>query len=79
MAKTPKPVTSKHTTITIPKTLFSLLEEKMEKTGFASVSSYSTYILRETITRMIEDDMKKGKGSKQDQVIITKLRKLGYI
>ncbi|MGI0141967.1 MAG: CopG family transcriptional regulator [Candidatus Micrarchaeales archaeon] len=78
MAK--KPVESrKHTTITIPVTLFELLEEKIKTTGFGSVSAYATYILRETLTRMMEDEIKKGKGKKNEDVILQKLRKLGYI
>jgi hypothetical protein len=66
----------KHTTITIPTTLFGVLEERMEKTGFSSVSAYATYILRETMTRMMENDIKQNKNKEK---ILSKMEKLGYI
>jgi hypothetical protein len=70
---------TKHTTISIPKTLFELLEEKTESTGFSSVSAYCTYILRETMIRMMQDELKKHKDGKKDGEVIEKMRKLGYI
>lgn len=80
MAKKAGKESRKHTTITIPVTLFGLLEDKIKSTGFGSVSAYATYILRETLTRMMEEEMKKGgKGRKDDNAILEKMRKLGYI
>lgn len=66
----------KHTTITIPATLFHLLEERMAHTGFGSVSSYATYVLRETVLKMMQEDIKSNRNKKEVQ---KKLRKLGYI
>ena len=37
----------KHTTVSIPTALYRQLEEKIRDTGFASVSEYATYVLRE--------------------------------
>ena len=66
----------KHTTITIPTTLFGLLEERMAKTGFASVSAYATYILRETMTKMMQEDIKTNKNKNST---MERLRMLGYV
>ncbi len=67
----------KYTTITIPSALFSKVKERIEGTGFSSVSDYVTYILRETITDM---EISKNKGRKADDVtVIERLKALGYI
>jgi hypothetical protein len=66
----------KHTTITIPTTLFELLEDRMAKTGFGSVSAYSTYILRETVTRMMQEDIKANKNKRST---VERLHMLGYV
>ncbi len=67
---------NKHTTITIPTTLFELLEERMTNTGFGSVSAYATYILRETVTRMMQEDIKANKNKRDT---IERLHMLGYV
>jgi len=57
----------KYTTVSIPTPLFKKIQKKIEGTGFTSVSSYVTYILREIV---IEEDKEKVKE---------KLKALGYI
>lgn len=74
-----KQPTKKHTTITIPVTLFKLLDERIQKTGFGSVSSYATYILRETLTKMMEEEMKNAKSKSDKEEFISKMRELGYL
>ena len=67
----------KHTTISIPTTLYRQLEEMIRGTGFASVSEYATYILREVVA------LKKGKDphltSEDLEHIRKKLEALGYL
>ncbi len=76
----PEPQKRKHTTITIPVTLFELLKGKIQKTGFTSVSDYATYLLRETVIKMEKDETKTRKISKgQEERIKEKFRALGYI
>jgi Arc/MetJ-type ribon-helix-helix transcriptional regulator len=75
-----EPQKRKHTTITIPVTLFELLKAKIEKTGFTSVSDYATYLLRETVIKMEKDEAKSHKMSKaQEEKIMEKFKALGYI
>lgn len=70
----------KHTTITIPTVLFERMKKKIEKTGFSSVSDYATYILRETVARMEEEELRKGRLSKKEEdQVLAKLRALGYM
>jgi len=67
----------RHTTISIPTTLYRQLEEMIRGTGFASVSEYATYVLREVVA------LKKGKDphlAPEDlEQIRKKLEALGYI
>jgi len=67
---------SKWNTVSIPSVLYSKIKERIRGTGFNSVSSYVTFILREIVMKekdkvaFYEDD--KGR-------VISKLRKLGYL
>ncbi len=40
----------KFTTVSIPGPLFKKIEERIKGTGFTSVSSYVTYVLREIVS-----------------------------
>ncbi len=64
----------KYTTITIPLPLFKKLKEKIEGTGFSSVSDCVTYILRETLVEMESEDSK----DKNKNAVVEKLKALGY-
>ena len=61
----------KYTTITIPLPLFERIRDKIEGTGFSSVSDCVTYILRETIAEM---EMKK--GGREKNAVVEKLKYL---
>jgi len=67
----------KHTTISIPTALYRQLEEMIRDTGFASVSEYVTYVLREVVA------LKKSKDphlAPEDlEQIRKKLEALGYL
>ncbi len=66
------------TSVSIPRPLFNKLRKQIEGTGFTSVSSYVTYVLREIIA-----ERKKGEErafTKEDEEAVKKrLRALGYI
>jgi Arc/MetJ-type ribon-helix-helix transcriptional regulator len=64
----------KYTTITIPLPLFKKLRDKIEGTGFSSVSDCVTYILRETLVEMESKDLK----DKNRNAVVEKLKALGY-
>jgi Arc/MetJ-type ribon-helix-helix transcriptional regulator len=68
----------KFTTVSIPTPLFRKVEKRIEGTGFTSVSSYVTYVLREIVA---EDDEKAEKPfTKEDEERVkARLRALGYI
>ena len=48
-----------YTTVSIPKPLAQKVKERMKGTGFSSVSSYVTYVLRQVISSIEEDERKK--------------------
>ncbi len=67
----------KYTTVSIPTPLFKKIEERIKGTGFTSVSSYVTYVLREIIA---EDDESEEAFSKEDEERVKeRLRALGYL
>ena len=48
----------KHTTVSIPKPLFDKIKKRIRGTGFASVSEYVTFVLREVIASLEEEEKK---------------------
>jgi len=67
----------KYTTVSIPTPLFKKIEERIKGTGFTSVSSYVTYVLREIIA---EDEDNDEAFSKEDEERVKeRLRALGYL
>ena len=66
----------KYTTITIPTKLFEKLRDRIENTGFSSVSDYATYILRETVADI---SIARQKGGNASGAVINKLKALGYL
>jgi len=68
----------KFTTVSIPTPLFKKIEERIKGTGFTSVSSYVTYVLREIIAE--EDEDSEEPFSKEDEERVKeRLRSLGYL
>ena len=69
----------KYTTVSIPVTLYRRIKKLIEDTGFTSVSSYVTYVLREIVAA---HEMEKGEEPftpEDRERIIEKLRGLGYL
>lgn len=78
MRKTVKePSESKFTTVSIPTPLFKKIEKRIEGTGFTSVSSYVTYVLREIIAE--DDDEGSGFSKEDEERVKERLRSLGYL
>ena len=68
----------KFTTISIPKPLAEKIKKRIEGTGFTSLSSYVTYVLREVISGVEEE--KEEVFSKEDEKRVKdRLRALGYL
>ncbi|MHA1680841.1 MAG: hypothetical protein ACTSUE_07525 [Promethearchaeota archaeon] len=70
------------TTITIPFELASKIKARIEGSGFTSLSSYVTFILRE-ILGQIDDDTKRAEkqplSSIEKNALFERLKNLGYI
>jgi len=68
----------KYTTISIPTPLAEKIKKQIKGTGFNSLSSYVTYVLREVVSGMSED--KEEAFSKEDEEKVKdRLRALGYL
>jgi len=67
----------KFTTISIPAPLFEKIKERIKGTGFTSVSSYVTYVLRELLAEKEEEEAPFTK--EDEEKIKARLRALGYI
>ena len=68
---------NKFTTISIPMPLANKIKKRIDGTGFTSLSSYVTYVLREV---MSSDEEKDEAFSKNDEKRVkNKLRSLGYL
>ncbi len=62
--------------IKIPASLYKKIEERIEGTGFSSVSSYVTYVLRELLA---EDEEEEVYTPEEEEKVKERLRALGYL
>lgn len=69
----------KYTTVSIPTPLVEKIKKRIEGTGFTSVSSYVTYILREVIANMDEDEDEDVFSKEDEEKVKERLRALGYL
>jgi len=67
----------KFTTVSIPTPLFKKIEERIKGTGFTSVSSYVTYVLREIVAE--EEETEEPFTKEDEERVKARLRALGYI
>ena len=69
-----------YTTVSIPKHLADKVKERMKGTGFSSVSSYVTYVLRQVLSSIEQDKREKQAFTKEEEDRVKqRLRDLGYI
>ena len=68
----------KYTTISIPTPLAEKIKTRIEGTGFNSLSSYVTYVLREVISGM-EEEVDEGFSKEDEERVKDRLRALGYL
>ncbi|MFX1279838.1 MAG: CopG family transcriptional regulator [Promethearchaeota archaeon] len=69
-----------YTTVSIPKPLIEKVKERMKGTGFSSVSSYVTYVLRQVLSSIEEEERSKQAFTKEEEEKVKqRLRDLGYI
>ena len=69
-----------YTTVSIPKILAEKIKDRMKGTGFSSVSSYVTYVLRQVLSSINEEEKSKQAFTKEEEEKVKqRLRDLGYI
>ena len=68
----------KFTTISIPTQLAEKIKKRIEGTGFHSLSSYATYVLREVISGVEEED-EEAFSKEDEEKVKERLRALGYL
>ena len=69
-----------YTTVSIPKLLADKVKERMKGTGFSSVSSYVTYVLRQVLSSIEQDKREKQAFTKEEEDRVKqRLRDLAYI
>ena len=69
-----------YTTVSLPKPLADKVKERMKGTGFSSVSSYVTYVLRQVLSSIESDEKsKQAFTSEEEDKVKQRLRDLGYI
>ncbi|MFQ6051851.1 MAG: CopG family transcriptional regulator [Candidatus Hydrothermarchaeota archaeon] len=67
----------KFTTVSIPTPLFEKIKKRIEGTGFTSVSSYVTYVLREIVAE--EEEEEEPFTEEDEERVKERLRALGYL
>ncbi len=70
---------NKYTTVSIPTTLYVRIKKIIAGTGFTSVSSFVTYVLREIVAAYEEEAAAEPFSEEERERIIEKLKKLGYL
>ena len=68
----------KYTTISIPTPLAEKIKNRIQGTGFTSLSSYVTYVLREVISGM-EEEQEEAFTKEDEEKVKDRLRALGYL
>jgi Arc/MetJ-type ribon-helix-helix transcriptional regulator len=67
------------TTISIPKPLAEKIKKRCEGTGFNSVSSYVTYVMRQVLSSMEQREAKEAFSKEEENAVKERLRNLGYL
>jgi len=73
------PETRKHTTVSIPTQLHRKIKERIEGTGFTSVSDYVTFVLREVIANLEEEKKEEAFTPEEERKVKERLKALGYL
>jgi len=69
-----------YSTVSIPKPLIEKIKVRMKGTGFSSVSSYVTYVLRQVLSSIeSEEHSKQAFTKEEEEKVKQRLRDLGYI
>ncbi len=66
------------TTVSIPRPLFDKVKRQIDGTGFTSVSSYVTYVLREIVAEKSSEE-EEAFTKEDEEAVKRRLRALGYL
>ena len=69
----------KYTTVSIPTVLYKKIKKRIEGTGFTSVSDYVTYVLREVLASLEEEEKQRAFSKEEEEKVKERLRALGYL
>jgi len=69
---------NKFTTISIPTPLAEKIKKRIKGTGFTSLSSYVTYVLREVLSGT-EEEQEEAFTKEDEERVKDRLRSLGYL
>jgi Arc/MetJ-type ribon-helix-helix transcriptional regulator len=69
----------KYTTVSIPTPLANKIKKQIEDTGFNSLSSYVTFVLRQILSSTEHQERDKGFTKEEEEKIKERLRNLGYL
>ena len=69
----------KHTTVSIPLELHKKIKKKIQGTGFTSASDYVTYVLREVMASLEEEEKDEVFSEEEEEKVKERLRALGYL
>lgn len=74
-------MTANTKTVDIPSSLYMRIEDRLPGTEFKTVSDYVTYLIREVLNNIENDENKSKKDftPEEEQEIENRLRDLGYI
>jgi len=68
-----------YVSISIPVELYKNIEKKIEKSDFTSVSEYVTYVLKEVLESLDEEDKEEVFTEEEEKKVKERLRALGYL
>lgn len=69
---------TKYTSVSIPIQLYEKIKKRLSETDFSSVSDYVTYILREVLAT-VEEEEEEVFTEEDEKKIKERLRSLGYL
>ncbi|MCX6665300.1 MAG: CopG family transcriptional regulator [Euryarchaeota archaeon] len=70
---------NKYTTVSIPTQLAEKIKKRIQGTGFNSLSSYVTYVLREVLSSNDDEERKEAFSKEDEEKVKDRLRALGYL
>jgi len=65
--------------VSIPVELYKTIEKRIKDTEFTSVSEYVTYVLKEVLESLDEEDKEEVFTEEEEKKVKERLRALGYL